>query len=67
MLGVKLGVSTQMRKDTAWMLAFHCICHRLALGANEAAAKVELCKTVEGLLRATSGLFLQSANQLKEW
>ena len=40
MLGVKSGVSTRMRKDTAWLLVFHCICHRLALGANESAAKV---------------------------
>ena len=56
-----------MCKDTAWMLAFHCICHRLALGANEAAAMVELCKTVDELLRATSGLFTQSANRLEAW
>ena len=59
MLGVKAGVTTLMRKETPWMMSFHCICHRLALGAIEAAKKVELCKDVESLLRATAGLFSQ--------
>ena len=67
MTGSENGVTTRFRRTTSWMLNFHCICHKLALGANDASKRVELCADVEQLLRATYGLFSQSAKRLEAW
>ena len=67
MTGSENGVTTRFRRIVPWMLNFHCICHKLALGANDASKRVDLCADVEQLLRATYGLFSQSAKRLEAW
>ena len=67
MTGSENGVAMRLRRTTLWLLNFHCICHKLALGANDASKRVDLCAEVEQLLRATAGLFSQSAKRLEAW
>ena len=67
MTGHLSGVAVRLRQGTKHLLNFHCICHRLALGANDASSRVPLCGDVETVLRATSGLFSVSAKRLEAW
>ena len=67
MTGVHAGGAQKMRDKIPSLLNFHCICHKLALGANDASKRVSFCAEVEQLLRATSGQFGQSALRLEAW
>lgn len=69
MTGKDNGVAAMLRADERvfkCLLAFHCICHNLALGANEAAEQVPYCAVVDSFVKSIYNLFAHSAKRQDE-
>ena len=66
MTGLKNGVGAKMRADLTWILALHCINHKLALGANDAANLVTFSSEIDKLLRGIGRLVRKSAKKQLE-
>ncbi|RIB02412.1 hypothetical protein C2G38_883732 [Gigaspora rosea] len=49
MTGICIGVATQLKKKNPFILEHHCISHKLALAAKDAAKQVEEFKPYEKL------------------
>ena len=49
MTGVHAGVAQKMRDKIPSLLNFHCICHKLALGANESRKTAAASKQTQAL------------------
>ena len=60
------GVAKRLREDNdVWscLISLHCICHRLALAANEAADDVDHFQYIDKLLRGAYNLMAHSAKR----
>ena len=57
MTGKNTGVAVRLREGgLPWLLAVHCICHRLALGAGDAAKFINFSTDIDKLLRSVHSL-----------
>ena len=63
MTGKEKGVGAKLRADIEYLLAMHCVCHKLALGANDAAGLVSFSAEVDKLLRGIGRLVRKSAKR----
>ena len=63
MTGKKKGVGAKLRGDVAYLLAMHCVCHKLALGANDAAGLVSFSAEIGKLLMGIGRLVRKSAKR----
>ena len=63
MTGKDNGVATRLRADISHLLALHCVNHRLALSAGEAAKLVSFSNEIDKLLRGIGRLVRRSAKR----
>ena len=60
MLGIHTGVQARLKADVPYLTSIHCVAHREALAARQAAEKVPYLQKVEGVLKATYSYFSRS-------
>ena len=63
MTGKDNGVAAKLRGDIPYLLALHCVNHRLALGASDAAKLVTFSAEIDRLLRGIGQLVRRSAKR----
>ena len=60
MLGIHTGVQARLKADVPYLTNIHCVAHREALAARQAAEKVPYLQKVEGVLKAAYSYFSRS-------
>ncbi|CAG8512974.1 15923_t:CDS:2 [Dentiscutata heterogama] len=61
---IHIGVATQLKKKNSFILEHHCISHKLALAAKDAAKQVEEFKLYEKIVHSIYSYFLRSPERM---
>ena len=63
MLGRHSGVSARLKREIPWLIANHCVAHRLALAAGQASSKVAYLQRFKSIINQLYTFYSRSTNK----